>query len=99
MGSSLLGIQFHHMLVGSHLGDKGLLGNKWAVSSCGSTVHAIRAAVPSNIWAAASRAFNSITLLLSSHLGYHGFLGNKWAVSSCGSTVHAIRAAVPSNIW
>merc|ERR1719278_2056205 len=31
---------------GSHLGKLGLLGNKWAVSSSGSTVHAIRAAVP-----------------------------------------------------
>merc|ERR1711999_48432 len=71
------------LLVGSHLGNKSLLGNKWAVSSCGSTVHAIRAAVPSNIWAAASWAFSSITLLVGSHLGNKGLLGNKWAVSSC----------------
>merc|ERR1711983_320702 len=71
MGSSLLGIQFHHIACWQPFCDNGLLGNKWAVSSCGGTVHAIRAAVPSNIWAAASRAFSSITLLLSSHLGYH----------------------------
>merc|ERR1719225_1233468 len=31
---------------GSHLGKLGFLGNIWAVSSSGSTVHAIRAAVP-----------------------------------------------------
>merc|ERR1712154_173703 len=70
----------------------------WAVSSSGSTVHAIRAAVPANIGAAASRALCSITLLWGSHLGKLGLLCNKWAVSSSGSTVHAIRAAVPANI-
>merc|ERR1712156_992514 len=78
------------MLVGSHLGKLNLLGNKWAVSSSGSTVHAIRAAV--------SGALGSITLLVSGHLGNLGLLGHKWAVSSGGSAVHAIRAAVPSNI-
>merc|ERR1712218_577108 len=75
-----------------------LLSNKWAVSSGGSAVHAIRAAVPSNIGAAASGALGSITLLVSGHLGNLGLLGHKWAVSSGGSAVHAIRAAVPSNI-
>merc|ERR1712242_122185 len=85
------------LLVGSHLGNLGLLGHKWAVSSSGSAVHAIRAAVPSNIGAAASGALGSITLLVSGHLGNLGLLGHKWAVSSGGSAVHAIRAAVPSN--
>merc|ERR1712131_504919 len=33
-----------------HMGKGCLLGNKWAVSSSGSAVHAIWAAVPSNIW-------------------------------------------------
>merc|ERR1719232_1055460 len=64
--------------------------SKWAVSSGGSTVHAIGAA--------ASRAGGSITLLRGSHLCELGLLGNKWAVSSGGSPVHAIRAAVPANI-
>merc|ERR1711922_46697 len=69
---------------GSRLGKLGFLGNKWAVSSSGSTVHAIRAAVPANIGAAASRAFCSIALLRGSHLGKLGLLCNKWAVSSSG---------------
>ena len=75
-----------------------LLSNKWAVSSGGSAVHAIRAAVPSNVWAAASGALGSITLLVGSHLHKLLFLGNKWAVSGSGSAVHSIGAAVPSNI-
>merc|ERR1719418_333404 len=62
-GSSHLGTQFHHTAWGSHLGKLGLLGNKWAVSSSGSTVHAIRAVVPANIGAAATWALSSITLL------------------------------------
>merc|ERR1719365_18956 len=76
-----------------------LLGNKWAVSSSGSAVHAIWAAIPSNIWAASSWALCTITLLVGSHLGKGCLLGNKWAVRSSGSTVHTIWAAVPSNIW
>merc|ERR1712214_12141 len=69
------------------------------ISSSGSTVLTIWAAVPSNIWAASSWALSSITLLIGSHLGRGCLLGNKWAVSSSSSTVHTIRAAVPSNIW
>merc|ERR1719378_969264 len=70
------------LLVGSHLGKGCLLGNKWAVSSSGSAVHAIWAAVPSNIWAASSWALSTITLLVGSHLGKGCLLGYKWAVSS-----------------
>merc|ERR1711973_519395 len=93
MGSILLGTQCHTLLVGSHLGKVCLLGNKWAVSSSGSAVHAIWAAVPSNIWAASSWALSTITLLVGSHLGKGCLLGNKWAVSSSGSAVHTIWAA------
>merc|ERR1719330_1806177 len=59
-----------------------LLSNKWAVSGGGSAVHAIRAAVPSNIGAAASGALGSITLLVGSHLHKLLFLGNKGAAAS-----------------
>merc|ERR1719175_295061 len=54
------------LFVGSHLDKVCLLSNKWAVSSSSSTVHAIWAAVPSNIWAASSWAFSTITLLVGS---------------------------------
>merc|ERR1712012_1006987 len=84
------------MVPGSKLIE--IMLSKWTVSGSGSAVHAIRAAVPANIGAAASRARSSITLLGGSHLGQLSLLGNKWAVSSGGSTVHAIRAAVPANI-
>merc|ERR1712131_485777 len=67
------------------------------ISSSGSTVLTIWAAVPSNIWAASSWALSSITLLVGSHLFNNCLLGNKWAISSSGSTVHAIWAAVPSH--
>merc|ERR1712241_1636446 len=70
----------------------------WAVSSSGSTVHAIRAAIPANVGAATSRALGTITLLRGSHFDKISLLCHKWAVSSSGSTVHAIRAAVPANI-
>ena len=50
------------LLVGSHLGQKGLLGNKWAISSCGSAVHAIRATIPSDIGATSSRTLSPIAL-------------------------------------
>merc|ERR1719391_587086 len=73
------------LLVGSHLCKGCLLGNKWAVSSSGSAVHTIWAAVPSNIWAASSWALSTITLLVGSHLGKGCLLGYKWAVSSSGS--------------
>merc|ERR1712114_67866 len=83
--------------LGSHL-HKLLLGrNKRAVSSSGSTVHAIGTAVPVGFRAATSRTLSLIwtTSSLDSHL--HKFLlgRNKRAVSSSGSAVHAIRTAVP----
>ena len=84
------------MVPGSKLIE--IMLSKWTVSSGGSAVHAIRAAVPANIGAAASWARGTITLLRGSHLGQLGLLGNKWAVSGSGSAVHAIRAAVPANI-
>merc|ERR1712178_228585 len=72
------------LLVCSHLGKGCLLGYKWAVSSSGSTVHTIWAAVPSNIWAASSWALSTITLLGGSHFSNRNLLCNKWAVSSSG---------------
>merc|ERR1712083_1053138 len=69
------------------------------VSSSGSTVHVVGAAVPVNFWAASSWAFSSWALLLSSHLDKLFLHGNKRAISSSGSTVHVIRAAVPVNFW
>merc|ERR1719361_1951081 len=44
------------LLLGSHLHQLLLLGNKGAVSSCGSTVDVVRAAVPVGIGATSSRA-------------------------------------------
>merc|ERR1711950_134164 len=77
-----------------------ILGNKGAVSSCGSTVDVVRAAVPVGIGATSSWARGLIrsTLLLGSHLHELLLLGNKGAVSSCGSTVDVVRAAVPVGI-
>merc|ERR1712061_733626 len=76
-----------------------LHGNKRAVSSSGSTVHVVWAAVPVGFWAASSWAFSSLALLLGSHLDKLFLHGNKWAVSSSGSTVHVIWAAVPVGFW
>merc|ERR1719325_390962 len=88
------------LLLGSHLHELLLLGNEGAVSSSGSTVDVVRAAVPVGIGAASSRARGLIgsTLLLGSHLHELLLLGNKGAVSSCGSTVDVVRAAVPVGI-
>merc|ERR1712156_766483 len=88
------------LLLGSHLHELLLLGNKGTVSSCGSTIHIIRAAVPVGFWTASSRAASLIgsTLLLGSHLHELLLLGNKGAVSSCGSTVDVVRAAVPVGV-
>merc|ERR1711882_13656 len=87
------------LLLGSHLDKFFLHGNKWGVSSSGSTVHVIWAAVPVGFWAASSWAFSSWALLLGSHLDKLFLHGNKWAVSSSGSTVHVVRAAVPVYFW
>merc|ERR1711936_1123616 len=71
-----------------------------AVSSCGSTIDVVRAAVPVGFWTASSRAASLIgsTLLLGSHLHELLLLGNKGTVSSSGSTVDVVRAAVPVGI-
>merc|ERR1712168_637084 len=89
------------LLIGSHLGKLGLHGDKWAVSSSGSTVQVVGAAEPSLIWAASSwaRCLMWSTLLVGSHLGKLGLYGDKWAVSSSGSTVQVVRATEPSLIW
>ena len=67
-----------------------LLSNKWAVSSGGSAVHAIRAAVPSNIGAASSRALGSITLFWF-WLGQFdsGGTGNCQNSSKCYQVLHS----------
>merc|ERR1712214_271464 len=88
------------LLLGSHLHELLLLGNKGTVSSSGSTIDIVRAAVPVGIGAASSRAGSLIrsTLLLGSHLHELLLLGNKGTVSSGGSTVDVVRAAVPVGI-
>merc|ERR1719262_2066253 len=77
-----------------------ILSSKWTVSSSGSTVDIVRAAVPVGIGATSSRASSLIrsTLLLGSHLHQLLLLGNKGTVSSSGSTVDIVRAAVPVGI-
>merc|ERR1711874_527619 len=86
---------FSTLLVGSHLGKLCLHGDKWAVSSSGSTVQIVWAAVPVLIWAASSWAgcLMFSTLLVGSHLGKICLHGDKWAVSSSGSTVQVVWAA------
>merc|ERR1719479_3488 len=76
-----------------------ILSGKRTVSSSGSTVDVVRAAVPVGIGATSSRARGLIgsTLLLGSHL-HQLLLGNKRTVSSSGSTVDVVRAAVPVGI-
>merc|ERR1719228_472936 len=88
------------LLLGSHLHELLLLSNKRTVSSSGSTVDVIRAAVPVGIGATPSRARGLVgsTLLLGSHLHELLLLSNKRTVSSSGSTVDVIRAAVPVGI-
>merc|ERR1719187_1931705 len=90
-------LMFSTLLVGSHLGKLCLHGDKWAVSSSGSTVQVVRAAVPVLIRAASSWAgcLMFSTLLVGSHLGKLCLHGDKWAVSSSGSTVQVVWAAVP----
>merc|ERR1719205_270658 len=92
---------FSTLLLGSHLGKLGLHGDKWAVSSSGSTVQVVWAAVPVLIWAASSwaRCLMFSALLVGSHLGKLCPHGDKWAVSSSGSTVQVVWAAVPVLIW
>ena len=72
---------------------------KWAVISSGSTVETIRAAVPIQNGAAASRARRTITitLLRGSQLCKLGLLCVNWTVIKSGSTVQVIRTAFPSN--
>merc|ERR1712203_372461 len=88
------------LLLGSHLHELLLLGNKGTVSSRGSTGDIVRAAVPVGIGATSSRAGSLIgsTLLLGSHLHELLLFGNKRTVSSSGSTVDIVRATVPVGI-
>merc|ERR1711902_246332 len=67
-----------------HLHELGLLGNKGTVSSCGSTIHVVRAAEPVGLRAAASGAGGLIrsTLPVLGHLHELGLLGNEGTVSS-----------------
>merc|ERR1712149_25182 len=88
------------LLLGSHLHEGSLLGNKGTVSSSSSTVDIVRAAVPVGIGATSSwaRCLIGSTLLLGSHLHELLLLGNKRTVSSSSSTVDIVRAAVPVGI-
>merc|ERR1712000_706876 len=77
-----------------------LLGDKWTVSSGGSTVEVVRATVPVDLWTTSSWAHGSIlTLLGGSHLHKLGLGGNKGTVSSSGSAVQVVRATVPVDLW
>merc|ERR1711950_19765 len=89
-----------HLMMSSSSQSCHILGNKGTVSSCGSTVDIVWAAVPVGIGAASSRAGSLIrsTLLLGSHLHELLLLGNKRTVSSSGSTIDIVRAAVPVGI-
>merc|ERR1711897_68084 len=88
------------LLLCSHLHELLLLGNEGTVSSGGSTVDVVRAAVPVGIGAASSRARGLIrsALLLGGHLHELLLLGNEGTVSSSGSTVDVVRATVPVSI-
>merc|ERR550539_2292110 len=89
-----------HLMVPSSSKSCHILSSKGTVSSSGSTVDVVRAAVPVGIGATSSRASSLIgtTLLLGSHLHELLLLGNKRTVSSSGSTVDVVRAAVPVGI-
>merc|ERR1712117_1016444 len=89
------------LLVGSHLHDLPLLGNKGTVSRGGSTVHVVWATEPVGLWATSSGALSLIrsTLLVGSHPHDLLLLGNKGTVSRGGSTVHVVRAAEPVGLW
>merc|ERR1711948_159740 len=89
-----------HLMMSSSSKSCHILSSKRTVSSSGSTVDIVRAAVPVGIGATSSWARGLIrsTLLLGSHLHELLLLGNKGAVSSCGSTVDVVRAAVPVGI-
>merc|ERR1719219_2866111 len=89
-----------HLMVSSSSKSCHILSSKGTVSSSGSTVDIVRAAVPVGIGATSSRAGSLIrsTLLLGSHFHELLLLGNKGTVSSSGSTVDIVRAAVPVGI-
>merc|ERR1719499_2860972 len=76
----MLSGQQYQLTSGQHLDKLLLHGNKRAVSSSGSTVHVVWAAVPVDFWAASSWAFSSGALLLGSHLDKLFFCGNEWAI-------------------
>merc|ERR1719338_95140 len=89
-----------HLMVPSSSKSCHILSSKGTVSSSGSTVDVVRAAVPVGIGATSSRAFCLIgsTLLLGSHLHELLLLGNKGTVSSSSSTVDIVWATVPVGI-
>merc|ERR1711950_68989 len=88
-----------HLMMSSSSQSCHILSSKRTVSSSGSTVDIVWAAIPVGIGAASSRAGSLIrsTLLLGSHL-HELLLGNKRTVSSSSSTVDIVRAAVPVGI-
>merc|ERR1719411_201522 len=75
-------------------------GNKGAVSSGGSAVEVVRAAIPVGIGAASSGAGGLIgaALLGLGHAHQLLLLGNEGAVSGGGSAVKVVRAAIPVGI-
>merc|ERR1712123_521343 len=89
------------LLVGSHLGELLTHGNKRTVSSSGSTVHVVWAAIPVSLWATSSWASGLIrsALFVGSHFGELLAHGNKRTVSSSCSTVHVVWAALPVSLW
>merc|ERR1711993_179349 len=89
-------------MTGLHSKLLNVISNKGTISSIGSTVHTIWAAVPVLFRTTSSRADSAITILF----GGNNLLGsgkfdqlfsgsNKGAISSISSTVHTIWAAVP----
>merc|ERR1711970_787772 len=92
VGAALLGLGHAHQLL--------LLGNEGAVSSGGSAVKVVRAAIPVGIGAAAGRAGGLVgaALLGLSHTHQLLLLGNEGAVSGGGSAVKIVRAAIPVGI-
>jgi len=89
-------------ILGGKLDQRVDSGLGWAVSSCGSAVDVVWAAIPVGLRAATSRTFSSFTLvgdILGGKLDDGIDSGLGWAVSSCGSTVDVVRAAVPVGLW
>eukprot|EP00091_Calanus_sinicus_P021025 TRINITY_DN6042_c0_g1_i1.p1 TRINITY_DN6042_c0_g1~~TRINITY_DN6042_c0_g1_i1.p1 ORF type:complete len:118 (+),score=17.76 TRINITY_DN6042_c0_g1_i1:173-526(+) len=80
-------------LLGSKLAQ--ILGNKRTVSSSGSTVHVVGAAVPVDLWATSSWALSSLALLLGSHLDELLTLATKDSQQRWRAQYSVVWAAVP----